>query len=64
MFDLSAKFGTVVQINRSQITNMSEFQKGRTKMQFKKYRKLSFFEKIGICSSVQNYENERKPFNI
>lgn len=41
--DLSSKFGSVVEINISEITGENEYQKGRTKMKFTNKRKISFF---------------------
>lgn len=57
--DLSAKFGTVVEVERGEIEDLEEYQKGRTKLQFRRMRKLSFFERIGFCSQAENLRNER-----
>ena len=57
--DLSAKFGTVLEVERGEIEDLEEYQKGRTKLQFRRMRKLSFFERIVFCSQAENLRNER-----
>ena len=48
-------------MKRAEIHESHEFQRGRTKLKITKKVKLSFFEKIGICSAREqipskNYE--------
>ena len=46
-----AKFGTTVETKKTEIYGSHEFQRGRTKLTIRKRVKLSFFEKLGFCSS-------------
>ncbi len=43
LVDLGAKFGTVVEIKKGEIEDQQVFQKGRTKLQLRVVRKMSFF---------------------
>lgn len=58
LVDLQAKFGTVVEVERAEVDAMQEYQKGRTKLLFRRQRKMSFFEKIGFCSQQENLRDE------
>ena len=50
LVDNKAKFGTTIEMKRAEIYGKHNFQRGRTKLKITKKIKLSFFEKLGICS--------------
>ena len=58
--DLSAKFGTTVEIRQTEIEKVTQLQKGRTTMNFITHRKLSLFEKIGGKEAAKIVEPTRQ----
>lgn len=50
LVDNGAKFGTSLEITKTEIYHSQEFQRGRTKLKFTKKHKASLLERLGLCS--------------